>query len=214
MFARSLAAMLLALFALPAALLAADQSPYVFQTHASFFSTETQQPKPLDPQAFVADASAPAATGPQGIPHVAGFRPAFLTDPPATRVNNANGKPLGITLGAWLSATGTATVTPSANGSRTVALAFTHLISKGVYSVFENHFAASGVTFTPLDGTGTTNTFTARADGTAKSVIVSPEAFTHANAILLVYHSDGQAHGMQRGNIGIDAHHQLIMRFP
>ncbi len=214
MFARSLSAALLAIVALPAALLAADPSTYTFQTHASFFSAETQQPRPLDPQIFVADSSVPAATGPQGIVHVAGFRPAFLTDQPSTVVHNANGKPLGFTLGTWLSANGTATITPSANGSQSVALAFAHLIPNGVYSVFENHFASSGVTFTPLDGSGTTNTFIARADGTGKSVILSPEPFTHANAILLVYHSDGQSHGTQRGSIGIDAHHQLIMRFP
>lgn len=93
-------------------------------------------------------------------------------------------------------------------------LRFGHVIPNGVYSVFENHFAASGVTFTPLDATRTTNTFTAGADGAATATIVSPEPFTRANAILLRYHSDGKSHGMQRGAIGIDAHHQLIMRFP
>jgi hypothetical protein len=32
--------------------------------------------------------------------------------------------------------------------------------------------------------------------------------------VLLVYHSDGAEHGMQRGEIGQNAHHQLIMRVP
>ena len=43
-----------------------------FQPHAAFFSAETSQPKPIDPQVFVQDAAAPAGTGPQGIAHAAG----------------------------------------------------------------------------------------------------------------------------------------------
>jgi hypothetical protein len=31
---------------------------------------------------------------------------------------------------------------------------------------------------------------------------------------LLVYHSDGVDHGQQRGQIGVTAHHQLIIRVP
>jgi hypothetical protein len=42
--------------------------------------------------------------------------------------------------------------------------------------------------------------------------ITLPDFPTHANAVLLVYHSDGQTHGLERGRIGIDAHHQLIAR--
>jgi hypothetical protein len=55
-----------------------------FTTHASFFSAETHQPKPLDPHVFVADASAAAAVGPQNIQHVAGIRPALIDQDPRT----------------------------------------------------------------------------------------------------------------------------------
>lgn len=37
---------------------------------------------------------------------------------------------------------------------------------------------------------------------------------THAEGLLLIYHSDGRDHGVQRGKIGVDAHHQLIVRVP
>ncbi|MGY4288182.1 hypothetical protein ACVWXO_007402 [Bradyrhizobium sp. LM2.7] len=37
-----------------------------FVTHAAFFSGESKQPKVLDPQVFIHDAAAQAATGPQG----------------------------------------------------------------------------------------------------------------------------------------------------
>ena len=40
-----------------------------FVTHAAFFSAEFKQPKALDPQVFIHDAAAQAATGPQGIKH-------------------------------------------------------------------------------------------------------------------------------------------------
>ena len=39
---------------------------YGFLTHAAFFSLESRQANLIDPQAFVADASSAAATGPQG----------------------------------------------------------------------------------------------------------------------------------------------------
>ena len=35
------------------------------------------------------------------------------------------------------------------------------LVPDGRYSLFENHFSGNGVKFTPLDGTATTNSFTA-----------------------------------------------------
>jgi len=91
---------------------------------------------------------------------------------------------------------------------------FSGLIADGRYSLFENHFTDAGVSFTPLDGDASSNSFTAASDGTAALQVTIPGAVTHAEAILLVFHSDGRDHGMQRGQIGIDAHHQLIVRVP
>lgn len=54
--------------------------------------------------------------------------------------------------------------------------------------------------------------FTAGANGEATVTTVTPAPITHDNAVLVVYHSDGIQHGMARGTIGIDAHHQLIAR--
>lgn len=63
-----------------------------------------------------------------------------------------------------------------------------------------------------MDGSGKYNSFTASATGTA-SVSMSITAMpTHANAVLLVYHSDGKSHGASRGKISVNAHHQLIAR--
>ncbi|MDE2227761.1 MAG: hypothetical protein KGL11_01810 [Alphaproteobacteria bacterium] len=194
--------------------LAAAPLNLIFTTHAMFFSSETRQATPLDPQVFVRDAAAPAAAGPQGIRHVAGFRPAPMSDPPATPVFTAQGKPLGFSLGAWLGATGTATITPLASGKARVTARFKGLRRHGRYSLFENHFDQQPVGFTPLDGRGTKNSFVADANGAATITVIAPQALTDANAVLLVYHSDHATHGLSRGDPGVTAHHQLIAKVP
>ena len=189
------------------------EKTYAFLTHAAFFSLESKQPNLLDPQVFVADPAAIQATGPQNIVHIAGYRPAFGVEDATTPIYNAEGKPLGLKLGAWFSARGIAVITPSGTTTNGV-FAFAGLIPDGHYSLFENHFSESGVTFTPLDGTGTTNSFVATHDGNANIRLTIPGTVTHAEGLLLVYHSDGMDHGMQRGQLGITAHHQLIVRVP
>jgi hypothetical protein len=195
--------------------IAAAQAPtraQAFVTHAAFFSVESKQANLLDPQAFVADPSAAAGTGPQGIVHVAGVRPAYGVDDPDTRVVNAQGKPLGFTLGQWLGARGRVVLSQLPGGGTKMTYAMTGLVPGGVYSFFENHFSNDGVTFTPLDGSAEHNTFTATSSGAASGSITVPGAITHSEGILLVYHSDGVVHGSDRGQIGVTAHHQLIIR--
>ncbi|MFN2461816.1 MAG: hypothetical protein ABR591_14240 [Candidatus Velthaea sp.] len=205
-----------ALVLLSAAVADAEPTRHVqrFLTHAAFFSLESKQANLLDPQVFVTDPSSAAGTGPQGIVHMAGVRPAFAVDDPDVRLVNAQGMPLGFTLGQWLSARGRASISPLADGKTTMAYVLSGLVPGGVYSFFENHFASDGVTFTPLDGSAQHNTFTATALGTASGSVSIPGAVTRSEGILLVYHSDRAAHGMTRGQIGIDAHHQLIIRVP
>jgi len=184
-----------------------------FILHAVFFSDETHQAMPLDPHAFVKDASALAAVGPQNIPHAAGFRPALVAGPFDVEAFNAQGKSLGFTLADWFAAKGSVKITPSGTGAK-IDCQFTQLRPNGVYSLFENHFDQKPIGFTPLDGTGTGNSFTADASGNFAISLVSPRPLTHDNAVLLVYHSDNTAHGAERGEIGVTAHHQIIVRIP
>ena len=194
---------------------AADSRRLTFITHAAFFSAETHQPKPVDPHVFVRDASAPAGIGPQNIQHVNGIRPALIEqDAKATPLVNAKGEALGFDLGDWLGAEGVVTISSSANGKVEISAQFTHLRPGGHYSLFENHFDQQPVGFTPLDGTGTANDFVASESGGAQVTVAAPQALTHANAVLLVYHSDKTSHGAQRGDLGVNAHHQLIVRIP
>jgi hypothetical protein len=183
-----------------------------FATHAAFFSGETKQKAPLDPQVFIAMPTAPAGTGPQGIKHVAGIRNALISDDADLPIQNAAGKPLGMSLGQWLSAKGEVVLTPLDRGKERVTVILSGLKSKGIYSLFENHFDQSPVGFTPLGGTGTDNNFSADAHGNAIVSTVSSTILTHDNAVLVVYHSDQKAHGKLRGDLGMNAHHQLIAR--
>ncbi|WP_257804611.1 hypothetical protein [Burkholderia glumae] len=181
-------------------------------THADFFSAETHQPVPLDPQVFVAEPSGTSGTGPQGIKHVAGIRNAHISDNKSLPIVNALDKPLDMSLGTWLSASGDVVLSPAANGHEKVTVVLSHLKPNGHYSLFENHFDQKPVGFTPLDGTGETNSFVADSIGYAVVTTIAPVPLTHDNAVLVVYHSDGQTHGRLRGTIGVDAHHQLIAR--
>lgn len=191
---------------------ATGETIHAFVEHGAFFSLESHQPQLIDPQVFVARADAPAGTGPQDIVHVAGYRPALFTDNAASPAFTADGRPLGVSLGAWLGARGTLVIDMSLPASPRIRATFNGLIPRGVYSLFENHFSESGVTSTPLDGFGTNNTFTADPQGRGDITVSLRGPLTHAQAVLLVYHSDGAAHGMQRGQPGIDVHHQLIYR--
>ena len=181
-------------------------------THADFFSTEVKLKEALDPQVFVKAPSAEAATGPQGIKHVAGFRNAFVADNSTLPIFTADGKPMDMSLGQWLSAKGYVVLTPVSGGAERVTVALSGLKPNGHYSFFKNHFDQKPIGFTPLDGLGTDNSFVASADGRGVVSIISPSSLTHDNAVLLVYHSDGKTYGKSRGEIGLNAHHQLIVR--
>lgn len=198
---------------LPTAAWAAEPTRLIFESHGAFFSIEFHQKTLIDPQVFAKESEAPKMLGPQGITHEAGLRNARLSDPLETSIFTAVGKPLPLTLGQWLVASGSAEIEDQGDGSR-VTMRFTHLVPNGTYSVFENHFDTKPPSFTPLDGTGRSNDFRADADGSAAAVVASPHRLTHDNGILVVYHSDGTAHGIDRGAIGVVAHHQLVVRIP
>src|SRR6516164_7436506 len=106
------------------------------------------------------------------------------------------------------------TITPSANGKAKISAQFSKLRPSASYSLFENHFDQQPVGFTPLDGAGKDNNFHSDKKGVARVTLTAPQMLTHANAVLLVYHSDKTFHGEQRGEIGVTAHHQLIARIP
>ena len=191
---------------------AAGAVPFV--GHGAYFSAETHRSPVIDPQVFVKDDAAAEGTGPQDIMHVAGLRPARIDDVPEAVLYNAAGDSLGFTVDKWFGASGTAAIEAAPGGGIQLTLTFKRLVAFGVYSLFRETFGPDGQTFVPIDGDGTTNSFTASVDGSAIVQMTSPIRFTHADAIVLVLHSDAQGHGVSRGLIGINAHEQLIARLP
>jgi len=111
-----------------------------FETHAAFFSAETAQTNPLDPQVFVRSEGSSAGRGPQGIEHVANLRNARVGDSSVMSIYSASGEPLSMTLGEWLGAQGTLTLMPNSDGSERIDVSLAGLRPGGKYSLFENHF--------------------------------------------------------------------------
>ncbi|HET8629434.1 MAG TPA: hypothetical protein VFL91_18600 [Thermomicrobiales bacterium] len=192
---------------------AAPAYAYTFETHAAFFSAETKQPAVVDPQVFVAAAAVPAATGPQNIVHAAGYRPARPGSDPATApLFSARGRPLNLTLGAWLGAAGRGTTT-CAGDTATVRARFTGLIPGGLYQLTRLQFTVRGPQRTPLgqpDGAG--STFTAAPDGIGTFTGRLPFCPDATEGVVLAYHSDGTTHGAALGDIGVNLHNQLAAR--
>ncbi len=184
----------------------------MYQLHAVFFSREAHQLRVIDPQMFVAAPGAPAGIGPQMIRHVAGVLPVLAAAPAATPILDALGHPLGVTLGRWEAARGTATIVCDGRSS-TLVSHFTRLLPRALYSLFVVHLRVQGPRrFTPLgapDGRG--SSFVTDASGIWTETSVIAPCLTPAEAVVLVWDSDGRAHGPAIGQPGVTAHNHLIV---
>jgi hypothetical protein len=145
----------------------------------------------------------------------AGVAPAAKTDAPDTPLLAAGGTPLGITLGQWESAAGSLSLTCD-GAHETAASQLRGLIPDGVYSVFVVHLNVQGPgRFTPFgDAAGTTNNFTASAQGRATPMSTVTGCLTTQEAVVVIWHSDHSPHGASAGTLGVDWHNSLITRVP
>ena len=143
----------------------------------------------------------------------------------ATDGPHAKGADLGITLGEWLLAEGTATVTcDGEQGS--LRAEFTGLVPDGVYTMW--HYFMVLPPTEPFVGTydlpvgardGSEAGFVADASGRAiYDVSISPclqvSGETLASGIAIAWHSDGETHGVEPGAFGKNAHVQLYAGLP
>jgi len=185
---------------------------HAYQLHAVFFSREARQPRVIDPQMFVAAPGSAGGIGPQMIRHVAGVLPVLAADPAATPLLDALGRPLGVTLGRWEAARGTATLT-CRGGSSTLVSRFTDPLPRAAYSLFVVHLRVQGPRrFTPLgapDGRG--SSFITGPSGTWTETSVIAPCLTLSEAVVLVWDSDGRSHGPLIGQPGVTAHNHLIV---
>lgn len=187
-----------------------------FVPHAAFYSVLTSQHDLVDPEVFVSAAGAPAATSFDQIAHAAGIRNALMTDDGTQPARDANGRKLGVNLQQWFFATGLIAFSPptTAGGGVSVSTRFANLVPRGRYSLFHFRIERGAPAPAPLDGSGTTNSFSTAPDGSADVSLTMPRMLAHGEAVVLIFHSDGRDHGLQTGAPGIDAEHQMIVRIP
>ncbi len=196
--------------ALTAAPASAAYVTHAFVTGAEQWALESRADQLADPQVFVQQAGAAAVTGAQGIAHAAGYRPALMTDDPATPAYNAQGKALGFTVGGWFGARATVVYDPAAPKPQ-VAMGFAGLNPTGVYSIFLRRPEPGGG-LGPLDATGARTTFNADPQGNAALQLTLGAPLLPGSTFVVFYHSDGSAHGTDPGQLGVTAHAQLMYR--
>ncbi len=186
-----------------------------YQLHMDFFSRESKLSPVIDPQVFLASPGTPAGTGQQMIRHVAGVRPAPKASAPGTALLGPDGAPLHITAGQWQKAAGRVTVSCRKGAERAVSR-LRGLIPSGSCSTFVVHLDVQGPgRFTPWgDPQGTTNNFTAGADGAATPSDTVPGCLGSRAAAVIIWHSDGRPHGPMPGVLGVTWHNSLITPLP
>ena len=134
------------------------------------------------------------------------------------------GQELGFTLGDWLSATGSGTVSCS-DGMGALDANFTNLVPNGVYSMWLFYvaipFAEPWATYDLPFGSrnGEESIFTADAAGNATysgtvGTCLQGSGSQIAEGLAIAYHSDGTGHGPHMGPAGKDAHVHMFLLLP
>lgn len=136
----------------------------------------------------------------------------------------SKGKDLGFTLGSWLSATGSGSVSCT-DGQGALSASFTGLVPEGVYSMwlfylaipFAEPWATYDLPFGARDGSE--SLFTADASGNASfegsvGTCLQGSGSQIAEGLAIAYHSDGEGHGPHMGPAGADAHVHLFLLLP
>jgi hypothetical protein len=186
---------------------AAAQSPRILT-----FQTIDPSTTSLPPQVFVQDDRAPAQSDGRGTV-IAGFRRLRTDDQPAAELFNGDGTSLLFTLEKWRAATGTVDLAGDDTETK-VNATFKRLIAFGRYSLFLRAGVEEGMRYSPLDGKGELNSFTADQEGAATLSAYTRRPLTAGAIVVVVYHSDAKDHGISPGIFGYNAHQQLVVRVP
>jgi hypothetical protein len=138
---------------------------------------------------------------------------------------HSKGKPLGMTLGAWLHHRGTGSYTYK-NGTGYLDLEFSGLVPNGVYTMWHAFIALpptepfSGTLDLPLGARdGSESVFVADGNGKAKFVhsfkpgLQMSDVWT-TSMLAINYHSDGKTYGGRPGAFGTVAHIPLFVLLP
>ncbi len=136
----------------------------------------------------------------------------------------AKGNDLGFTLGDWLNASGTGTVSCD-DGAGSLSASFTNLVPNGVYTMwswyvaipFPEPFATYDLPFGNRSGADAM--FTADGDGNASydgntGTCLQGSGSQIAEGLAIAYHSDGNTYGPIMGPAGETAHIHLFLLLP
>ena len=126
----------------------------------------------------------------------------------------AKGRELGFTLGNWLSATGSGSVSCT-DGKGALSASFTGLVPDGVYTMWLFYvaipFPEPWMTYELPFGArnGSQSLFTSHASGNASfegsvGTCLQGSGSQIAEGLAIAYHSDGQGHGPHMGPAGAD----------
>jgi len=133
----------------------------------------------------------------------------------------SKGKPLGFTLGQWLSASGIGIY--SADGENAeMEFSFKNLVSNGAYTLWCSSIKSPPnpeIIDRPCGAEdGSENVFSAdaRGNGAFSLKLKALPRSTEGNAtiIALAYHSDGKTYGASPGDFGLNSHVQIFFLMP
>ncbi len=125
------------------------------------------------------------------------------------------GTSLGLTLGQWLAAQGTGTLTAT-GGNYELKLAFRRLVPNGVYTMWCDTL---GGAHTPCGAPdGSENVIKADSSGNATfsaRLTVAPAIIQKVGMVFgLAYHSNGKTYSNEPGEFGVSTHVQLAVVVP
>jgi len=201
---------------------ATPESLLSFALHATAFSQINHLSTVVDPEVFVQDPNAPATTGYEGIAHLAGLRPARLADDPTMPLFDAQGIALGLSLGHWRTAEGSAHLSSDDEGS-SLSVRLHHLVAFGHYRLFLRADSPGGARFIPIGDDASTREFFASGEGNAHLILPLPATQPSDASLVVIYESDDVGSTSQDdGSTGIDdpgtlgsiAHTQLEVALP
>lgn len=147
--------------------------------------------------------------------------PFDMIEPPYDAGPYEQGEPLGFTMAEWMTATGRGNYVMT-ESEILLDMEFENLVPNGVYTTWciRMNLPLDTPTIKPCGSSdGTKNWFVSSEAGTGEIEVVLNQKFEPStkdirSMIAVVYHSDEATHGPSPGEMGKNAHMQLVYEFP
>ncbi len=127
------------------------------------------------------------------------------------KATTEDGVPSGVDQATWQKAFGIASMVMGNDGTDTISVMFSSLVSEGQYTLWWVNMQPS-MTMGPAGDTPG-NEFKAGKDGTATATFTVPSDNEY-QTLFVVYHADGKTHGKDPGKMGSESFSHLMGAFP